>query len=104
MTVSPGSRQAQLPVMEVTGPDGLPRRVSGLRLVRPDPAGRLAEHVVIEGETIDFLAYRYLGDERLWPAILDANPLIHPFDIRPGLVLSIPLPAGPTRASRARRF
>ncbi|POF29087.1 LysM peptidoglycan-binding domain-containing protein [Roseibium marinum] len=104
MTVSPGSRQATLPVVEVTGPDGLPRRVSGLRLLRPEPEGRLVEHVVTSGETVDSLARLYLGDERLWPAILDANPLLHPFDIQPGQTLSIPLPAGPTRAGRARRF
>ena len=104
MTVAPGSRQAALPVLEVTGPDGRPRRITGLCLIRPEPQGRLVEHVVQSGETVDSLARLYLGDERLWPAILDANPLTHPLDIQTGQTLSIPLPAGPTRVSRARRF
>ncbi len=104
MTVASGSRLAALPVYEVVGPDGETRRVVGLRLTRPVPEGRLVEHVVAEGETVDTLARIYFGDDRLWPAILDANPLIHPFDLEPGVVLSIPLPAGPTRANRARRF
>jgi nucleoid-associated protein YgaU len=48
-------------------------------------------HVVRRGETLSSLAREYLGDEKLWQAILDANPtLVRPEDLREGQTVLIP--------------
>ena len=51
-------------------------------------------HVVVEGERLDQLAYRYYRDNRLWWVIADANDvgdtLLNPFsDLVPGTLLII---------------
>jgi nucleoid-associated protein YgaU len=104
MPVKPDSRFASLPVLKVRAPDGSVRQVIALRIQQPEPGAEMARHVVTQGETVDLLARRYYGDERLWWRILDANPLVYPLDLQPGDVLNIPAPALATRATRARRF
>jgi nucleoid-associated protein YgaU len=53
---------------------------------------RRFEHVVKRGETLISLAREYLGDERLWPAILEANrTLTRPEDLSEGQRILIPL-------------
>ena len=104
MPVAPGSRFAALPVLQVVAPDGETRRVIALRLttaVEGQPAQR---HLVRQGEAIDLLARRFLGDEGLWWRILDANPLRYGLDIEAGDVLQIPPPSAATRTTRARTF
>lgn len=49
------------------------------------------EHVVRKGETLTSLARDYLGDEKLWRSILEANPaLTRPEDLREGETIVIP--------------
>lgn len=56
-----------------------------------DVRGRLP-YVVRKGDTLSALARRYLGDETLWRAILDANPhLTRPEDLREGQTVLIPM-------------
>lgn len=103
MPPSAGSRFGELPLLEVTAPDGTRRRVVGLRLRRAEPPAP-DRHRLIEGEQIDLVARRALGGEGLWWRILDANPVVHPFDLRAGDVLALPA-AGPSgRVTRARSF
>lgn len=48
-------------------------------------------HVVAEGETLAFLADRYLGDHQRWPEIARLNPEVtDPDEIEPGVRLLIP--------------
>ena len=47
-------------------------------------------HTVVEGDRLDLLAYRYLGDARLWWIICDYNDLFFPLALDPGLALRIP--------------
>jgi nucleoid-associated protein YgaU len=47
-------------------------------------------HEVIAGERLDQLAYKYLGDPRLWWVIVEANDIAWPLDLEPGTVLRIP--------------
>lgn len=53
---------------------------------------RQIEHVVKRGETLSGIAREYLGDEKLWEKILDANPTLQrPEDLREGKTILIPL-------------
>lgn len=47
-------------------------------------------HVVQDGDRIDLLAYRYLGDPTLWWVICDYNDIFFALDLELGLVLRIP--------------
>ena len=47
-------------------------------------------HTVIEGDRIDLLAYRYLGDACLWWIICDYNDIFFPLELQPGTDLRIP--------------
>jgi len=47
-------------------------------------------HIVVEGDRLDLLAHRYLGDARLWWIICDYNDLFFPLALDPGLALRIP--------------
>lgn len=47
-------------------------------------------HTVVEGDRLDLLAHRYLGDARLWWIICDYNDLFFPLALDPGLALRIP--------------
>ncbi len=104
MTVDPTSRFADLPLYEVTASDGAARHVIGLRIPRSTLGTPIGRRVLREGEGIDLVAQELLGDETLWWRILDANPLVHPFDLSPGDTLAIPPPGTATRATRARTF
>jgi hypothetical protein len=103
MPVSPDSRFASLPVLQVAAPDGGTRTVVALRLQRP-VLQSLTRHRVVQGEGLDLVALRLLGGESLWWRILDANPLVYPLDIGPGAVLAIPRPGPATQITRARSF
>jgi nucleoid-associated protein YgaU len=103
MPVPQGSRFAGLPVFEVAAPDGGRRHVLGLRLRATDKASG-ETHQVRQGESIDLIARRRLGDEQLWWRVLDANPLRYPLDLAPGEQLRLPDPGQATRANRARSF
>ena len=103
MPIPQSSRFAGLPVLEVTAPDGSRRRVLGLRLQSTAEAGP-ATHQVTQGDAIDLIARRRLGDERLWWRMLDVNPPRYPLDLTPGEELKLPDQAQATRANRARSF
>lgn len=45
---------------------------------------------VVEGDRIDLIAHRYLGDARLWWVIADYNELFFPLELAIGSVLRIP--------------
>lgn len=92
------SRYANLPtaVHEVTGPDGETRQV---RYVRrrfiPDSEGApLFEHTVIQGERLDNVVARYLGDPTQYWRVADANNVLRPEELTetPGERIRIVLP------------
>ena len=104
MPVDPTSRFADLPLLDVVAPDGSHRHVIALRLPRPDPGTPIGRRVLREGERVDLIAGELFGDDGLWWRLLDANPLVHPFDLKPGDALDIPAPGVATAATRARTF
>lgn len=104
MPVKPDSRFATQPILRAVDPDGHPTDVIGLRIRRPELSEQIRHHRVTEGDSIDLLAKEYYGDEQLWWRILDANPLMHPWDLRAGDLLTIPAPGPSTQVNRARTF
>ncbi|OLE72175.1 MAG: hypothetical protein AUI36_01625 [Cyanobacteria bacterium 13_1_40CM_2_61_4] len=103
MPVKPDSRFADLPVLATVAPDGSVRNVIALRLRRPVlPVA--ARHRVQQGDEVDLLARRLLGDERLWWRVLDANALVYPLDLEPGAMVDVPAAGPAARVTRARTF
>lgn len=50
-----------------------------------------AVHTVLEGETIQSIAFQYYGDSGYWPVIADVNSIYNPFtDLKPNMQLYIP--------------
>lgn len=48
-------------------------------------------YTFVEGDRLDVIAGRFLGDENRWWEIMDYNPEVHdPLHIAPGTVLRIP--------------
>lgn len=78
------------------GPDG---RVETVRYKRrrflPPPGGgvALAEHVVAEGDRIDNVTARYIGDPTQFWRLCDAHGVLRPADLvaEPGAVVRITL-------------
>jgi Contractile injection system tube protein/LysM domain len=54
-------------------------------------------HTVVEGETIQSVAYDELGDPNYWRAIADVNTIDDPLRVRPGAALVIPSAADAAR-------
>lgn len=95
--LSPTSRYQGLETAAVELPDG--REVTYLRrrfIPSADRFSLLQAHTVAEGERLDQIAARYIGDPEQYHLLCDANNVMHPLELseRPGRVLRITLPAG----------
>lgn len=53
-------------------------------------AGKTFEYTVTQGDRIDRLAYKSLGDSRLWWLLADLNPHVDPLFLKGGDVLRFP--------------
>jgi hypothetical protein len=92
---APNSRYHGIATAVAIAADG--RRVRYLRRrFRPDPAafGTAAEHLVADGERLDLLGFRYLGDALAAWRIADANDALRSSELcaQPGERIRIPLP------------
>ena len=55
------------------------------------PSQKDKTHVVVEGERLDTLAFKYYGNSTLWYVIADVNEIFNPFEtLEPGEELLIP--------------
>ena len=93
----PTSRYYGLPTTTIERADGT--RIVYVRRRFVPPAERfelLLEHTVAEGERLDHLAARYLGDPEQYWRIADANAAMQPDDLvaKPGERVRITLPEG----------
>jgi nucleoid-associated protein YgaU len=70
----------------------------------PDPEATPYFHTVVAGETIESLAFRYLGSSDAWWLIADANPTVFPGVLEPGTQVIVPTEATPGRVERTRSF
>ena len=78
----PTSRYHQTPLGTLTQPDGRQLAYLKRRLVPPpERFALLQEHVVSEGERLDHIAARYLGDPEQFWRICDANGAIRPDEL-----------------------
>lgn len=93
----PTSRYHDLPVATLVTSDGRPiayvRRRFLPALSRFTAVGA---HTVVEGDRLDALAARYLGDPEQFWRLCDANGVMHPQELveAPGTTVSIALPEG----------
>lgn len=64
-------------------------------LERMDKSGILSDsgvsHTVVEGETLQSIAFRYYRDSGRWGDIATFNEIIDPTELNSGTVLQIPL-------------
>lgn len=96
----PTSRYYNLEVATLDAPGG--RTVAYVRrrfLPRGERLALLAEVAVQQGERIDLLAHRTLGDSQAYWRICDANDATDPAALtsEPGRMLRVPLPQGTDR-------
>ncbi len=105
MPVDARSRYRALPVIVEPDASGVPHAAIPARPVPPpDPEATLFFHTVVAGETIELLAWRYLGSSEAWWMIADANPTAFPGTLEPGTAIVIPTGASPGRVERTRTF
>jgi hypothetical protein len=99
------SRYRGLPVSVAPDAAGVRHAAIPARPVPPpDPEEIPYFHTVVAGETIESLAYHYLGASDAWWLIADANPTVFPWVLEPGTQVVIPTEATPGRVERTRSF
>jgi hypothetical protein len=94
---SPTSRYHLIDTATWQAPDGRPIVYVRRRFVpHPEQFALLHEHLVAEGDRLDQLAARYLGDPEQFWRLCDANRALRPEELTetPGRRLRITLPEG----------
>jgi hypothetical protein len=95
----PDSRYYRYSTLQYTAPDGQTISYLARRFV-PQPGApnfsTIAQHVVRQGDRLDLIAAKYLGDPLVFWLICDANGAIRPDEVveTPGTVISITAPQG----------
>ncbi|QSQ27588.1 LysM domain-containing protein [Pyxidicoccus parkwayensis] len=93
--LDPTSRYANLETVTITLPDG---RVATYKRRRFLPSGQdmrlLAELTVTEGDRLDLLTARTLGDPEQFWRVCDSNDVLNPFEVmeEPGALVRIAMP------------
>lgn len=93
----PNSRYHRLPVATLKQKDQEPIAYLKRRLVPPpENFSVVQEHTVVQGDRLDNLAARYLGDAELYWRLCDANGAIRPAELTetPGTTIGVSLPEG----------
>jgi hypothetical protein len=96
----PTSRYAtidQSATLTVAGPGGEPRQIRYVRrrfLPPPDAGTTLVEHIVTQGDRVDNVTARYLGDPTQFWRICDANRVLRPNELTDeiGRIIRIAIP------------
>lgn len=94
---APNSRYNGVATLETVGPGGRPIAYLARRFITaPDDLVVVREVVVVQGDRLDLLAARLIGDPEQWWKIADANPTLRPDELTdaPGQVLRIVAPEG----------
>lgn len=105
MPVSSTSRYVGLPIYDAIDDHGVSRPTVGLRPSAPAaPGTAMYRHLVTGTETIEYLAFRYYGSSDSWWRIAEANGLVFPLDLVPGMTVNIPGAGEVGLIVRTRRF
>jgi hypothetical protein len=80
------SRYAKLAIktLTVTGPDGLARNIQYVERRFPpqsDAGATIVEHTVTQGERLDNITAKYLGDPTQFWRVCDANEALNPKEL-----------------------
>ncbi len=96
MAFQPTSRYYSIDTTTLENPDGSLTRYLRRRFLPPlDRFVLLQEHVVIQGDRLDNITARYLGDPEQFWRICDANPVMEPEELEEvGRHIRITLPEG----------
>lgn len=96
MFFQPTSRYFSTETATYEGPDGRPIRYLRRRFLPPlDRFTLIQEHVVTEGDRLDNITARYLGDPEQFWRVCDANPIMRPEELEEiGRHIRITLPEG----------
>ena len=79
--------------------------VAGAAQAQVPPDAEMGWHIVRPGDTLEAIAKRYLGSERLWPLFARLNPEIRdPNRLQPGQRLQIFVPLGTSSAAQLSRL
>lgn len=93
------SRYYRFSTLTYTTPSGQSISYLAQRIV-PQPGApnfaTVAQHTVVQGDRLDLIAAKYLGDPLLFWLICDANGAMRPGDLvaTPGTTISITMPQG----------
>ena len=105
MPVSITSRYYKLPVYAAAAANRISHPTVAIRPpTPPDPDTTLYRHIVTGVETMEYLAWRYYGDSRLWWRIAEANTTRFPLDLPAATALDIPAANDLGTVVRDRRF
>lgn len=86
-----GSRYENASVVPIAGPDGVMRQTIIDAHELPAQAFQFSYYTVKDGDRIDILAQRFLGDAELWWVLADYNPQWLYYDNLPSnTVLRVP--------------
>ena len=101
----PNSRYHATPTATILGPDG--REIAYLRrrfVPPPEDFALLREHLVVQGDRLDVLAARHIGDPELFWQLCDANGAMRPDELTEvvGRRVRITLPEGVPGAADGR--
>jgi hypothetical protein len=78
----PTSRYFDIETTTLTLPDGREVRYVRRRfLPAPNPGAIFAEHTVTQGERLDHITARYIGDPELFWQLCDINNAMHPDEL-----------------------
>ena len=100
---APTSRYAGAETAVHVQPDGTTAVYLRRRFLPPASAfTTIQEHVVHDGDRVDVIAARYLGDPEQFWRLCDANEAMRPEELaEPGRTIAIALPQGITGAPHA---
>jgi hypothetical protein len=107
VTFPPNSRYYNSSTLTYTTPDGKSIAYLAPRIV-PQPGApnfaTVAQHVVRQGDRLDVIAAKYLGDPLIFWLLCDANGAVDPTQLteNPGEVIQITTPQGVPGVPNAR--
>jgi hypothetical protein len=105
MPLNPGSRYQGLETYEAADANGRPQATVAIRPAAPPTSSSdVYSHVLVAGESLEYLAWRYYGSSTSWWRLADTGPAVFPLDITPGAVVAVPSSDAVGRVERTRRF